>query len=290
MNNIATSQNKEENLLLLYSQKILYDKSKNTKYFTVLLSVFNFLLGIISSSILEYKTICLIFIFLIMCFSKYLQNNSNKFNDLAASTQELIDRRLFNFEVESRHLGNHTISELISVANDLKEKYPKKYLINISHTGTDTPNGVKDWYTNIAPSLSINEAILKCQKQNIYWDECLIKYYRNILKVLCFFIAIILLFFYWNQSVFNLILGIISSFSILEIIIKEFSLSSKYISNSIAIDSIISTLYNSDFIDTKNIKDLQSRIFARRKSEFNVPSFIHKLNRIKLHYKYNRDN
>ena len=57
MNNIATSQNKEENLLLLYSQKILYDKSKNTKYFTVLLSVFNFLLGIISSSILEYKTI-----------------------------------------------------------------------------------------------------------------------------------------------------------------------------------------------------------------------------------------
>ena len=289
MNNIENDQNKEENLLLLYSQKILYDKSKNIKYFTVLLAILNLLFGIVSRSILEYKTICLICAFFIACFSKYLQNNLNKFNNLAASTQELIDRRLFNFDIDSRHLDNHEISELISVAKDLKEKHHNKYLTNINNTGTDTPNGVKNWYTNIPSNLPLNNAILKCQEQNIYWDKCLSRCYKNLLKILCFFIFIILLFFYWNQNVFNLILGVISSFSIVEIIIKEFSMLNKYKASNINIESITSTLYNLGVFDTDNLKNLQSKIFARRKSGFNIPSFIHKLKSIKLHYKYNRD-
>lgn len=290
MNNIKNDQNKEENLMLIYSQKILYNKSKNIKYFTILLAIVNILLGIVSKSISSYQVHCIIFTFIITCFSRYLQNASHRFNDLASSTQELVDRILFGFEVESRYLNNHTISELLSVARDLKEKYPQKYLTNINNNGTDTPNGVKDWYTNIPSNLNINDAILKCQKQNIYWDKCLINYYRRLLKILCFFILIIFLFFYWNQGVYNLVLGIISYFSICEIIINEFSMSNKYISNNIEIDSIISTSFSLGIVNTDILENLQSKIFARRKSGFNIPSFIHKLNLVKIHYKYNRDN
>ncbi|ELP5188869.1 hypothetical protein R1Z15_002933, partial [Clostridium perfringens] len=89
MNNISNLQNKEENLLLLYSQKILYDKSKTIKYFLIILAILNFLLGIISRQLVEYKTIFLILIFSIAFISKYLQNTVNKLNNLASSTQEL---------------------------------------------------------------------------------------------------------------------------------------------------------------------------------------------------------
>ena len=98
------------------------------------------------------------------------------------------------------------------------------------------------------------------------------------------------LFLYWNQGVCNLVLGFISSFSIYEIIIKEFSMSSNYVSNNIEIDSIIYTSSKLGVINTELLKDLQSMIFSRRKSGFNVPSFIHKLNRITAHSKYSRDN
>lgn len=290
MNNININQNKEENLLLLYSQKTLYNKAKNIKYVTIVLAVVTFVLGIVSRSVLEYKVYCLIFIFLITGVSKIMQTKVCKLNNLAASTQELIDRRLFGFEVENRHLDNNSVSQLLSVARDFRKKHNKKYLNNINNTGTDTPNGVKDWYTNISSNLSLNEAILKCQKQNIYWDKLLIKYYRNLLIGLSVFISIICLFLYWNQGVCNLVLGIISSFSIFEIIIKEFSMSNKYTSNNIGIDSIIYTASKLGVINTEILKDLQSRIFSRRKSGFNVPSFIHKLNRISVHAKYNRDN
>lgn len=290
MNNINTEQNKEENLLLLFSQKTLYNKAKTTKYFALLLALINFVLGIVSKTTDLYKDQFLISIFLITWASRYLKNLSCKSNDLAASTQELIDRKLYGFKIESRFLENHNASEIISVAKDLKEKYPQKYLVNISNSGTDTPNGVKNWYTKIHSSLPVDEAILKCQKQNIYWDKCLIKYYENILNILCVIIGIVFLILYWNQGVNSFVLGIISSFSIFDILRTELSMTKKFTNHNIEIDSIISASVNLGSINTDFLQNLQSKIFSRRKSCFNVPSFIHKLKSIKLHSNYDRDN
>lgn len=290
MNNINNNQNEEGNLLLLYSQKSLYDKSKKIKYYTILLALVCFSLGILSKLIVGYEVQFTISIFFITAIAKYLQNNSCKFNNLAAATQELIDRRLFGFEIESRHLDNHTIFQILSVAKDLKETYPEKYLININNTGTDSPNGVKDWYTNISSNLQVKDAILKCQKQNIYWDKLLIDFYRKILIFLILFVAIIFLILYWNQSVYKFIVGVISSFSICEIIINEFIMSTNFKSINTEINCIIYTLDRSNVINTNDLKELQAKIFTRRKSDFNVPSFIHKINRITIHHKYSRDN
>lgn len=289
MNNIKNCQNEEENLLLLYSQKSLYDKSKKMKYFTILLALFCFSLGIFSKLIVGYELQFTITIFFITVISKYLKSKACKYNNLAAVTQELIDRRLFGFEIESRYLDNYQISEILSTAKDLKEKYHEKYLININNTGTDSPNGVKDWYTNISSNLQDEDAILKCQKQNIYWDRLLINFYRKILIFLLIVIIIIFFILYWNKSVNNLFLGMISSFSILEIIIKEISMSINFNSINNEINCIIDTLNRTNSVDINILKELQAKIFARRKSEFNVPSFIHKINRITIHSKYSRD-
>lgn len=290
MNNISIDQNKEENLLLLFSQKTLYNKAKTTKYFALLLAIINFLLGIVSKTTDLYKEQFLISIFIIALVSKYLKNLSCKSNDLASSTQELIDRKLYGFKIESRFLENHNASELISVAKDLKEKYPQKYLVEISNSGTDKPNGVKNWYTKIYSNLTVDEAILKCQKQNIYWDKYLIKYYKNILNILYVFIGIIFLILYWNQGVNSFVLGIISSFSIFDLLKNELSMTKKFTIHNLEIDSMISASVNLGSINTDFLENLQSKIFSRRKSCFNVPSFIHKLKSIKLHSNYDRDN
>lgn len=290
MNNISVDQNKEENLLLLFSQKTLYNKAKTTKYFALLLAILNFTLGIVSKTTDLYKEQFLISIFIISFASKYLKNLSCKSNDLASSTQELIDRKLYGFKIESRFLENHNASELISVAKNLKEKYHQKYLVEISNSGTDKPNGVKNWYTKIHPNLTVDEAILKCQKQNIYWDKYLIKYYKNILNTLCVFIGIIFLILYWNQGVNSFVLGIISYFSIFDLLKNELSMTKKFTTHNLEIDSMISASVNLGSINTDFLENLQSKIFSRRKSCFNVPSFIHKLKLIKLHSNYDRDN
>ena len=290
MNNISIDQNKEENLLLLFSQKTLYNKAKTTKYFALLLAIINFALGTVSKTTDLYKEQFLISIFIIALASKYLENLSCKSNDLASSTQELIDRKLYGFKIESRFLENHNASELISVAKDLKEKYPQKYLVEISNSGTDKPNGVKNWYTKIYSNLTVDEAILKCQKQNIYWDKYLIKCYKNILNTLCVFIGIIFLILYWNQGLNSFVLGIISSFSIFDLLKNELSMTKKFTTHNLEIDSMISASVNLGSINTDFLENLQSKIFSRRKSCFNVPSFIHKLKSIKLHSNYDRDN
>lgn len=290
MNNINTDQNKEEILLLLFSQKTLYNNARTAKYFVIFLAIFNFMLGIVHKTTLVYKEQLSIFIFIITLISIYLKNNSSKSNDLAASTQELIDRKLYGFKTENRFLENHSSSSLKSIAMDLKEKYPKKYLININNSGTDTPNGVKDWYTKIYPSLSKEEAILKCQRQNIYWDKYLIKYYKKLLNALCFIILIMFLILYWNQGVNSFVLGIISSFSVFDILRTELSMANKFINSNIVIDSIISTSQYLSTINFDLLEDLQSKIFSRRKSSFNLPSFIHKLKITKVHSNYDRDN
>lgn len=290
MNNISNFENKEENLLLLYSQKILYNKSKTLKYFVILLAILNFLLGIISRQLVEYKNIFLIIIFFITFISKYLQNTVNKLNNLASSTQELFDRKLFNFEIKSRHLLNNEISDIISTAQNLKNKYPKKYIDNITHTGNDNPNGVKDWYTDIPSSLPLNKAILKCQKQNIFWDKTLIKSYKTLLILLSIFIVFIIIIFYWSQPLSNLVIAIISSFSLFDILIKEFTNINKFTSSNIEIETIINTIYDLNNIDNSKLKDLQSKIFERRKSGLNVPSILHKIKRKKLYFLYKRDN
>ena len=290
MNNISIDQNKEENLLLLFSQKTLYNKAKTTKYFALLLAIINFALGIVSKTTDLYKEQFLISIFIIALASKYLKNLSCKSNDLASSTQELIDRKLYGFKIESRFLENHNASELISVAKDLKEKYPQKYLVEISNSGTDKPNGVKNWYTKIYSNLTVDEAILKCQKQNIYWDKYLIKCYKNILNTLYVFIGIIFLILYWNQGLNSFVLGIISSFSIFDLLKNELSMTKKFTTHNLEIDSMISASVNLGSINKDFLENLQSKIFSRRKSCFNVPSFIHKLKSIKLHSNYDRDN
>lgn len=290
MNNINTEQNKEEILLLLFSQKTLYNKAKNYKYIIIFMAIVNFLLGIVNKITSLYEVQISIIITLIILICEYLKSKSSKFNDLAAATQELIDRKLYGFEIKNRFLGNHSNSQIESTATDLKEKYHSKYIENIQNCGTDEPNGVKNWYIEINPSLPIDKAILKCQNQNIYWDERLIRYYRNLLNLLCITIGIIFLILYWNKGVKAFFMGALSSYTIFMILIKELYSANKFINYNRYIDAMICTSNILEVINQEFLEELQSKIFLRRKSCFNVPSFIHKIYSKKLHSKYDIDN
>ncbi|GAA0225006.1 S-4TM family putative pore-forming effector [Metaclostridioides mangenotii] len=289
-NSINIEQNKEYNLLLLFSQKMLYENAKNTKYLIILLGLLNFILGITSNTFSDHRDKILIIAFIILIVSKALNKNACKFNTLAATTQELVDRKLFGFEIESRHLDGNSKDELKSKAKDLRDKMPKKYSDNINNSGYDRPRGVKNWYSDIAPNLSIEKAIIKCQGQNIYWDKALIKFYQKLLLILNLIIVIIFLLLYWNKEVKDVVLGVISSYLIFEILIKELFKTNEYINNCNLIDAIIARSSSSNETSLELLKDLQSKIYSRRKSGFNIPTFIHELNTNKLHKKYSRDN
>lgn len=290
MNRINELQNDEESLMLLFSQKILYDEAKKFKFITFIINITIFVIGIASKQFTGYDTPVVIssgFLFLIGLLTN---KKSKKANGLAAATQEFIDRKIYGFEIKDRHLNGYSKNEILSKARDIKEKYPFKYEVNIKNTGECKPRGVRDWYICIDSNLSKNDAIVKCQKQVTYWDKAIITAYKNILIVVFASCILLSIFIYWSEDFSEIIISILTCIPILTQIGKELSDTFKYIANSKEIEAVENVVDTESSNSLEVIKDLQEKINKRRSSEFNVPSFIYKKLSYKLHKRYKRDN
>lgn len=290
MNRINELQNDEESLMLLSSQKILYDESKKFKCITFIINTLIFIIGIIPEQFLGGNAPIAISSGLLWLISYLTNKKSSEFNGLAAATQAFIDRKIYEFDIQERHLNGYSKNEILIKARDLKDKYPEKYKININNTGESTPRGVKDWYICIDSNLSKNEAIAKCQKQVIYWDKPIVIAYRNLLIGILILFILLNIFIYWNENLSQTIISIFTCIPILSQIWEELCDTFKYIYHSKEIEAIANVLDTECSNSLEILKNLQDKINNRRSSKFNVPSLIYKKLSYKLHKKYKRDN
>lgn len=291
MNRINELQNEEENLLLLFSQKILYDDAKKFKFITFIINILIFIIGIASKQFTGDDTPIVIVSGILFFIGLLTNQQSTNSNGLAAATQAFVDRKIYEFDIQERHLNGYSKDEVLSKARDLKEKYPEKYQININNTGESTQRGVRDWYICIESNLPKNDAIMKCQKQVTYWDKPIIIAYRNLLIVVLISSFILLsIFVYWSEDFSEVIISILTCIPILYHICKELIDTFKYISQCKEIEAAEAVLDTQGSNSLDVLKNLQSKINNRRSSEFNVPSFIYRRLSYKLHKKYKRDN
>lgn len=292
-NNINDRQNEEEILTLLFSQKVLYEEVKKYKLNNFFISIAVFIVGIITSKVTEKEYLFIassLLGFVLLILSVYINKKMKDSNILAASTQELIDRKIYGFDTGKRHLSGKSVEEIISKSRDIAEVYPEEYIININHTGNQTPNGVKNWYENITNDLEENRAILKCQSQNVYWDKALVSKYKSlILKGVSIFIVLCAII-YINKPLKELILLVIGTFPITRQILGEVVNIYKNIKYSEKVENISNVLNSSYDISIDQLKDLQSEIYMRRCSSLNVPTDVYNKLNNDLHYKYKRDN
>lgn len=275
MNNIKNLQNKKEILDLLYSQKKYYKKSELQRYTKWILTIAIFIIGN-NPTVKNFigEKLVVIGAGLGTLIIIYIENNINKFSKIAAATQELIDRTLYGLNLEDYNFNGLSKEDINRIKEKIIKKNRKNYIVIVNSSGKDKPKGVKDWYC-VNENLDLGKAIIECQKQNVDWDNKLIKTYKAILLFTLLMIFILLTIAYRNKSVENLTLLVLT----LVPLIREIIIDILNIENTININSeitvMINTLERNNSFKYKEIKLIQSKIYNRRQYGFQAPDIIH---------------
>ena len=269
MNQIGEKQNEPDILKFLFSARFYMNKAsfwKNIEIFSVVLLII--LKTIPIENITKDWVLTLISVIGLFFFNFMYKKNI----EIGALTKEYIDCKLYN--IKSENLQSEDTTKIIEYKlKAIKKSKPLYYKEQINNNGTSKKRGVKDWYS-VEKELNLNDAIQKCQSENIYWDNNLVKKYRIALTILTIFLAVILVF----QKNY---LYLITSISCLVIIITELCHSFKYTNTYTKIKTKLD--YSSGFTDkSQAILDIQKDIFERRKI-FIIPDFFHKISTIELH-------
>jgi hypothetical protein len=282
LNKINEVQNSEEIKNAIFAQKLIYHEM----YICRMVDFAILIAGIILVKALEDNNINqliivvinLIFTTLFGLINK-LSNNKCKY---AATIQEYIDRTLYRFEITDNQIDDMQLEEVKEKIYEAIKTHKKKYQIQINTTGDDPEHGVADWYTNISDDLDIEEAIIKCQRQNTWWDKEQDKVYA-IFKIIFTIVLIVTLVFLFKD------MWQIIAITVISIALEIYSLYCKY-KNYANISREIKTLEDiyAKSKDIQILKEIQRKIFERRKTGYKVPDFLHNLKSAELHQKYKR--
>lgn len=284
MNNIQEKQNSTEILEALYAQTKLYTEVKNIRRFNIIIILINCIcMKFLEINEVEQKyALIVVGIFIISSF--FIEKITNEKSSLAAEIQEYVDRKLFGFKFTQNRIENYSIKEIKQKILEIVDANKDDCYEKINLNGNGKVKGVKDWYNEIPENLSRNEAIFKCQSQNIWWEEEMSRWYLNFLKiniiVVSAFIAIFL-----RKYLIPCILMLTELLSYFFIRFKNYK---EYTNIMKDIKAIKEHIENTNLKNIKGLEDLQEKIYKRRKADFKVPDWVHKLKSAKLHIKYKK--
>ncbi|MCG8539855.1 MAG: S-4TM family putative pore-forming effector [Clostridia bacterium] len=275
MNNINREQNSDEILMLLYSSRINYNVVEKLKYTVWILCILNIIIATFTNNSIYIMNIAVILIAIFMTIMEYC---INKYTNIASNMRRLVDYKLFKFEYDKIQFNENY---LLTKAKDKVKRNNKSYSLSKENTGTDPHRGVKDWYTGINCDLSHDEAVIKCQKQNVYWDKNLCSIVIKSIVIVFFLIIISYLIINRENTIEDIIKSMVYLVPLIVKLIHELIIICNYKSTSKGIDALIENIdYNQNPI---NLRLLQSKIDKRRSINFIVPDILHKLNSANYH-------
>lgn len=277
-NDINKKQNNEDILLFLFAQRKLYSVSKRIFHIIFFVNLLFYILGLFST-VQSNNYFIAIYILWIIAICMLQIKVSEKIN-IAATMQELIDRKLYDFNIYTPFLNE---LKLHKRALKLKEKYSKEFIKQISRDGKQ--GGVKDWYSDVS-GVPIERAILLCQIENNEWENQLRRKYQyfNIFLLIIFVLIYIVVF--WNNSVENLI---VNMYPILPVLIDRLSYIYRNHNNiekgeniNRSLDYIYENIKELTKEDVLNkAKEIQHCIYDRRKYFSPIPNLFYDFNRSK---------
>lgn len=282
MNKINEVQNSKEIKEAIFSQKMLY--SEMYRYRIISFAIL--IVGIILVKILENNNINEIVVVVIdlvfaIIFGLINKLSSNKCK-YAAAIQEFVDITLYEFEIIDNQIDGIKLEEIKEKMYETIKRHKKEYKKQINSTGDSPEHGVSDWYTNISDGLQMQEAIIKCQKQNTWWDKEQDKIYFIFKIVFTTLLILTLVFLFRNMWQIIVITAV-------SIAVEVYGLYKKYkdyVRLSIEIKTSEDIYLKSK--DKKILKEIQSKIYERRKTGYKVPDFLHNFKSVDLHEKYKR--
>lgn len=275
MNRIAEIQNEESMLATQYCARHCYNFAEILNWISwglCLISVVVLNIPEISAWLGTNKAIIGAMITLITIL---IDSKKKYFVKLGAAFKTLFDYKLFGFETSDKFNGIY-LEELKSKIGIITTRYPKSFMKQKSHNGTDKPNGVKDWYFNVSPQLTEDEAIRKCQQTNLTFDIPLTQLTQNIYMVL---IAIIVAVLFALNAEHSLLDAVINLSTMISLIIKVVREIYGIIKLKITLTLIQSLIHRK----TLSTSDIQKQIDERRNADVIIPNFIYAIKRNFLH-------
>ena len=167
---IAQRQNEPKPLKIQFASRMLFNRAEAENYIVWLLCLVSALTGFVGSNVAPWiaATVIIVADFLALALEKRMERDIHQ----AADLRSIFDRYVFGMP---QLLTEEDSDMLCEVAEDLVIRHPEEYRVQTTHTGTDTPPGVKDWYdtninipTHTAPAFSLI-------KQNKWWDRKMVR-------------------------------------------------------------------------------------------------------------------
>ena len=282
MNKINEVQNSKEIKEAIFSQKMLYREMYRYRIISFVILI----VGIILVKILENNNINEIVVVVIDLIFAIIFGLINKLSinkcKYAATIQEFVDITLYEFEIIDNQIDGIELEDIKEKMYETIKRHKKEYKKQINSIGDSPEHGVADWYTNISDDLEMHDAIIKCQKQNTWWDKEQDKIYFIFKIVFTTLLILTLVVLFRNMWQIIVITAV-------SIAVEVYGLCKKY-KDYVRLSIEIKTLEDI-YLKSKNekiLKEIQSKIFERRKTGYKVPDFLHNFKSVDLHEKYKR--
>lgn len=282
MNKINETQNSKEIKEAIFSQKMLYREMYRYRIISFIILIAGMILiKILENNNINETIVVVIDLIFAIIFGLINKLSSDKCK-YAATIQEFVDITLYEFEIIDNQIDGIKLEEIKEKIYETIKRHKKEYKKQINSTGDSAEHGVADWYTNISGDLEMQDAIIKCQKQNTWWDKEQDKIYAifKIVFTMLLILTLVILF----RNVWQVIV-----ITLISIAIEIYGLYDKYKNYAkLSIEIKTSEDIYLKSKDEKILKEIQSKIFERRKTGYKVPDFLHNFKSIDLHEKYKR--
>lgn len=214
MNNIASKQNDQVQLDLLFSQRQLYSSAKKLFFWRSCAAVIFAVIGPILSSVqsIESGYVAVFAIAYLFLDNLILERMEVSKKILAAKIQELFDVTVLGLKWNDIVVGKKPDKETIAMI--LSSNKDRDYIAL----------KLADWYSPKVSDVDLSIGRFLCQRSNVWWDSTLRKRYLNFLYVVLasIFLVVVLLSVYLNMTIINFILGIIFPIiPLAELLIKQ---------------------------------------------------------------------
>ena len=275
MKEIAHRQNEPKLLKIQFASRMLFNRAEIENYFIWMLYLVSTLAGFVG------EWIAAIVIIITNILAYVLTKRMERDILQAADLRSIFDRYVFGMPQLFTDEANDVLCE---VAEDLAIRYPERYGIQTTHTGTDTPPGVKDWHNTNIEIPAHTTPVFFLIKENKWWDKKMVRY-KIILQVTVALIGLFSVGLLCHNKPWTAILVIFAGFLGLLIRLGDrVHAMYQYQKISIQLDGFVDKY--EDFAPDKREAVLQNIIEERRRLPIVHCDIIHTKLAKKLHEKY----
>lgn len=270
-NGIGLRQNEEHSIEMIAAQRQLYSDAKKYNCLSAAMLVWiPFGLSIVFLFVPNdspFGIVSYILSIVSAVISFILDKVISDKKKLAAMIQQKFDVYVYGMPWDTRIFGKNR-----NLNNEIAQ-YSKKVLIN-SQNREDLLN----WYTSSIDEKEINEAILACQRENVFWDVGLRKRFMkgSILAIVLFCVAVFIMGITKNESVIRLLWRL----AFIAPMVKWLLSTIRQISLDIDdLNELDNRMNGSEMKTMEELQDIQKQIFDHRTKCYVIPDFFYK------HYK-----